>query len=203
VNEFTPIIDEQIKSLQNQYYKLHVSYFELTSNSCFAICKIERNDSCEFLNETLRSKANNRQEALSDLYNLVKAKINELEKPHDWNNLDPVRMLVNSHLRFIKELDSKWDCLDLNDADTNIVTSEIVDIVSKYTISVCHNLIDFNEGDLVRLVNCDDPAFYTAENAKQIDAMTDLFAYVKSPSDAVLLAHESHIAKMESIASTQ
>lgn len=203
MNEFTPIIDDRIRSLQNQYYALHVSYFELTLNSYFAICIIKRNDSGEFLNETLHAKANSKQDALNDLYDLVKVKINELEKPIDWNNVDPVRILINSHIRFLKELNAKWDCLDLKDSDTNIVTSEIVDIVSKYTISVCHNLIDFNEGDLVRLVNCDDPAFYTVENAKKIDAMTDLFTYVKNPSNAVLLAHESHIEKIESITSSQ
>lgn len=202
VNEYTPIIDEQIRSLQNQYYKFHVSYFELTSNSCFAICKIERNDSGEFLNETLRSKANSKQEALNNLYDLVKARINELGAPLDWNNIDPVRMVVNSHIQFLKEVNSKWDCLDLKDTDINIVVSQIVDIVSKYTVSVCHNLTDFNEHDLVRLVSCDDPAFYSVGNAKKIDAMTDLFAYVKNPSDLVLLAHEAHLAKIESVTST-
>ncbi len=185
-----------LKALENSYYRLTAEVIELTATSIYAHCEIQRRDSMEFLRYGVSAKGNNRNLVIAELSKLVEAKLQEIGKPSDWNNPNPVRLLIGTHIKYKKDLHKLWNKLELSkketEADFNLVVTSLINLVTTHAIFSCYQLASFTNDQLEETLFNSDSSFYTLENAAYIDAMTDMFFYVNQPSKKLNKLHNKH-----------
>lgn len=199
---------KRFDDLENAFYRIKVVVLGEYPEFTYTKATIVRKDTGESRRKTYGAKGPTRANSLEKLFGIVSGEIDALAPPKDWGKPDPVRLLINMHLEYKREIFGLLDQLNDEAAAKSELFASLMQSVSAipgkvmtHTIGVARILEGFDESQRLRVVEA-SPVRYLSDaikDAEYLDAITDLFYYIVSPSSSVISAHDRHLKKLKAI----
>lgn len=120
------------------------------------------------------------------------------------NYMDPVK----EYIKYKRDVNEVWDLLD-ELVSTKRITKEalaegitrIRELTLDCSLRIQEYFSDLDESELLLYVEAREAEYQIdlIDKAEKLDAITDLFSFVRQPSDLLVQAHKRHIKRLESL----
>lgn len=206
--DFIDFPRKKFSALETDYFGLKLSLIHFSDKVWFASGEIFRRDTGEVLKRTFTARGLTESEAAGKLYTLLGSALQKLKVPADWGAPDPVRMLINLHVRYRCRLSNITEIAEQKMNDGHFVKDSLYAFFRdvhreclEHAVLVCAQISSMKEDGLLRLVAPEDEKSYedfSEKNEERLLAMQSLFDYIACPSEVVVQAHCKHLEKMAS-----
>jgi hypothetical protein len=188
------------------HYRLSVSSREAKPGFWLARATIQRLDSDEEI-DGVQVSGKSEEQALAALVEPLREHVKVLPSvPHQWGKTE-LHQLLADYREFNDGLTSILVGLQKSLSAGTLTESELHDAYWKARekavqggVALAARLSQLTEQDRVELMTASDEAYRRQEDTRNLDDLDSrdaLFAFIASPSDAVLKAHETHLRRWD------
>jgi hypothetical protein len=192
------------KNFEDDFYAVQVSLRHRSPTRCRVLAGIYRKDVHEEV-DCLVVSGNDQESALAELRNRLPRFLAPFERPpHHWGRVE-LRKLLTDYRKHNNELTSiamrlkkLWESQGLTDEEMHSGHWTVREKAATGAIELTWRLAALTEQDRIDLMTASDQTYQNLANPWNLDDLDGrraLFGYMHNPSEAVVRAHQAHLAR--------